>query len=53
VFISATYLFFAGSLLVFYGLLDLAPQAVGVRSGQIFFVWFSVFNLFATMVFWR
>jgi ATP:ADP antiporter, AAA family len=28
------------------------PQAVGETSGQVFFVWFSVFNLFATMVFW-
>jgi len=25
---------------------------VGERSGQVFFVWFSVFNLFVTMVFW-
>src|SRR5690606_21927438 len=30
----------------------LAPQAIGVASGQVFYVWFSVFNLFATMVFW-
>src|SRR5690606_8687204 len=26
--------------------------AVGARSGQVFYVWFSVFNLFVTMVFW-
>lgn len=51
-FITATYLFFAASLLVFYSLLVGAPQAVGEVSGQVFFVWFSVFNLFATMVFW-
>jgi ATP:ADP antiporter, AAA family len=51
-FITATYLFFAASLLVFYGLLVMAPQAVGERSGQVFYVWFSVFNLFVTMVFW-
>jgi ATP:ADP antiporter, AAA family len=51
-FITATYLFFAASLLVFYGLLMFAPQAVGVTSGQVFYVWFSVFNLFVTMVFW-
>jgi AAA family ATP:ADP antiporter len=25
---------------------------VGERSGQVFYVWFSVFNLFSTMVFW-
>ncbi|MDQ3522341.1 MAG: MFS transporter, partial [Gemmatimonadota bacterium] len=52
VFITATYLFFAVSLLVFYGLLVLSPQAVGETSGMVFYVWFSVFNLFSTMVFW-
>lgn len=51
-FISTTYLFFAFSLVVFWGLMVLTPQAVGERSGQVFFVWFSVFNLFSTMVFW-
>jgi ATP:ADP antiporter, AAA family len=52
VFITASYLFFAASLLVFYGLLVFTPEAIGERSGQVFYVWFSVFNLFATMVFW-
>jgi AAA family ATP:ADP antiporter len=52
VFISSTYLFFAASLLVFYGLLVMAPTAIGETSGMVFFVWFSVFNMFATMVFW-
>jgi ATP:ADP antiporter, AAA family len=51
-FISATYAFFALSLLGFYLLLELAPAAVGITSGQVFYVWFSVFNLFSTMVFW-
>ena len=52
VFINTTYIFFAASLLVFYALLVLAPAAIGKTSGMVFFVWFSVFNLFATMVFW-
>ncbi|HUQ99610.1 MAG TPA: hypothetical protein VM166_09170, partial [Gemmatimonadaceae bacterium] len=52
VFINATYLFFAASLLIFYALLVMAPKAIGETSGMVFFVWFSVFNLFATMVFW-
>lgn len=51
-FISATYGFFAVSLLGFYALLVLAPTAVGQVSGQVFYVWFSVFNLFVTMLFW-
>lgn len=52
VFINATYLFFAFGLLAFYALLVLAPASVGERTGQVFYVWFSVFNLFATMLFW-
>lgn len=51
-FIALTYLFFAASLLLFFCLLRFAPQAVGQTSGQVFYVWFSVCNLFATMVFW-
>lgn len=50
--IGATYGFFALSLVGFWGLLVFAPGAVGERSGQVFYVWFSVFNLFVTMVFW-
>ncbi|HEX5577092.1 MAG TPA: MFS transporter, partial [Gemmatimonadaceae bacterium] len=52
VFINATYLFFTASLLGFYALLVMAPAAIGETSGMVFFVWFSVFNLFSTMVFW-
>ena len=52
VFISVTYLFFAIGLIIFYCLLVLAPAHVGQTSGQVFYVWFSVFNLFATMLFW-
>ena len=51
-FISATYIFFATSLMVFWALLTFAPQAIGDVSGRVFYVWFSVFNLFSTMVFW-
>jgi len=52
VFISATYTFFALSLVGFWALIVFTPQAVGETSGQVFYVWFSVFNLFSTMVFW-
>ena len=37
-FISATYGFFALSLVGFWGLLVFAPGAVGARSGQVFYV---------------
>jgi AAA family ATP:ADP antiporter len=52
VFISATYLFFAIGLLVVYALLVMAPAHISQTTGQIFYVWFSVLNLFATMLFW-
>jgi ATP:ADP antiporter, AAA family len=52
VFINATYLFFAFGLVAFYLLLVLTPESVGQTTGQVFYVWFSVFNLFATMLFW-
>lgn len=51
-FIAATYGFFAFGLLGFYLLLTIAPESVGQTSGQVFYVWFSVFNLFSTMLFW-
>lgn len=51
-FIGAGYVFFALSLVGFYLLIALAPEAIGEASGQVFYVWFSVFNLFATMLFW-
>jgi AAA family ATP:ADP antiporter len=52
VFVNATYLFFAFGLAGFHLLLVLAPASVGERTGQAFYVWFSVFNLFAVMLFW-
>lgn len=51
-FISATHGFFITNLVAFAAILILAPQAVGERTGQVFYVWMSVFNLFVTMVFW-
>jgi ATP:ADP antiporter, AAA family len=52
VFVNATYLFFACGLVVFHALLVFAPHSVGQRTGQVFYIWFSVFNLFAVMLFW-
>jgi len=52
VFISVTYLFFALSLAAFYLVIAFAPEVIGVATGQVFYVWFSVFNLFSSMVFW-
>lgn len=51
-FIGVTYLFFSFSLMIFYLLMVGAPDAIGAVTGQVFYVWFSVFNLFSVMVFW-
>jgi ATP:ADP antiporter, AAA family len=51
-FIALTHGFFALNLVGFHALLVLTPQAIGVTTGQVFYVWMSVFNLFVTMVFW-
>ncbi|MFL1466041.1 NTP/NDP exchange transporter [Marinobacter sp. HN1S83] len=51
-FITTTYAFFGFSLVAFYLVMTLAPNVIGVTTGQVFYVWFSVFNLFITMVFW-
>lgn len=51
-FIGATYAFFGVSLVGFWALMVFAPAAIGLTTGQVFYVWFSVFNLFATMLFW-
>jgi AAA family ATP:ADP antiporter len=51
-FVGATYGFLVLTLLCFRGLTTYAPAAVGQASNQVFYVWFNVFNLFVTMVFW-
>lgn len=50
--VGTTYGFFALTLAGFWGLMTFAPSAIGRLSGQAFYVWFNVFNLFVTMVFW-
>ncbi|MGM0769561.1 MAG: NTP/NDP exchange transporter [Pseudomonadota bacterium] len=52
IFITTTYVFFGASLVAFYLVMTLAPGVIGITTGQVFYVWFSVFNLFVTMVFW-
>lgn len=51
-FVGATYGFLVLTLVGFWGLAAFAPAAVGHASSQVFYVWFNVFNLFVTMVFW-
>lgn len=52
VFVPATYLFFAANMLVFYGVLMWPSTAESAEVRYIFYVWLSVFNLFAVTLFW-
>lgn len=45
--ITITSLFFAGNLLIFYGL----GQA-GVQEGVVFYIWLGIYNLFVISQFW-
>ncbi len=52
VFVPVTYRFFMANLMVFLLLLQFGPQYVGKLAGYAFYVWLSVFNLFAISIFW-
>ena len=52
VFIPATYAVFIVNLLAFAALLRFAPERVNLAVGRVFYVWLSVFNLFAVSEFW-
>jgi len=51
-FIPMTYRFFIVNLLVFYGLMQTMPEGYKTGLGYAFYIWVSVFNLFAVSVFW-
>ena len=51
-FIPLSYRFCSASLLLFYGLFRFLPGHGGVVLGYAFYIWLSVFNLFAVSLFW-
>lgn len=51
-FIPIVYVFFILNLLGFYFLLEGRPLERSVHVARVFFVWTSVFNLFAVSIFW-
>jgi AAA family ATP:ADP antiporter len=51
-FIPIAYRFFIANLVIFYLLMRLLPAGQQQLLARSFFVWVSVFNLFATTVFW-
>ena len=52
-FIPIAYRFFILNLVIFFGLMQYMPPGKQPWVDGCFFVWVSVFNLFATAVFWR
>jgi ATP:ADP antiporter, AAA family len=51
-FIPITYRFFAANLVVFWVLLTVLPEDERVWLGYAFYIWLSVYNLFAVSIFW-
>lgn len=51
-FVAWSYRILMLCLLAFFLALELLPEAAGLWTGRAFFVWVSVFNLFAVSVFW-
>ncbi|MBI4464694.1 MAG: MFS transporter [Acidobacteria bacterium] len=51
-FVSVTYRFFMGNLLLFFLLLQTTAGAQNIWVGRIFYIWTAVFNLFVVSVFW-
>ena len=51
-FIPMAYRFCAANMAIFYGLFRFLPGHGGTALGYAFYVWLSVFNLFAVSVFW-
>lgn len=51
-FIPIVYHFFALNLILFYVLFQIFPVKESIGIGYAFYIWLSVFNLFAVSVFW-
>jgi len=52
VFVPAAYRFFIANLLVFWALLRWPPSGSDLALGRVFYVWVSVFNMWAVSLFW-
>ncbi|WP_442506934.1 NTP/NDP exchange transporter [Novipirellula sp. SH528] len=50
--VRVVYHFFAGSLFLFWSLLQVESEVVHVWTARVIFIWINVFALFATSVFW-
>lgn len=51
-FVPGVYLFFLSNMLVFFVLMRTLPPAAEVVLGRVFYVWISVYNMWAVSLFW-
>jgi AAA family ATP:ADP antiporter len=51
-FVPAVYIIAVGILLSFRAAFEVVPESWRIGTGYAFYIWFSVFNLFALSVFW-
>lgn len=51
-FIPITYHFFSINIVLFWALRQVVPESWAVYVGYVFYIWLSVFNMFAISVFW-
>jgi AAA family ATP:ADP antiporter len=52
VFVPAVYLFFMTNMLAFFVLMRVMPDKGGIALGRVFYVWVSVYNMWAVSLFW-
>jgi len=52
VFVPAVYLFFMSNMLVFFGLMKTVPDSGQLMLGRAFYVWVSVYNMWAVSLYW-
>ena len=51
-FVPAIYLFFMSNMLIFFVLMKVLPESADIMLGRVFYIWISVYNMWAVSLFW-
>ncbi len=51
-FVPGVYLFFLSNMIVFFVLMHTLPKSADVMLGRVFYIWISVYNMWAVSLFW-
>jgi ATP:ADP antiporter, AAA family len=51
-FVPGVYLFFMSNMLIFYVLMNTLPASAEIMLGRVFYIWISVYNMWAVSLFW-